>query len=142
MGGALIILAMRFDRIPEVLYQIFYSAWNGQAAAGGFMGATVLMAMQQGVARSIFSMRLALGISSIAAAAAKTDSPGRQGMIIMTGALVSTVIVCTMTGLVLGVTGVLGTTAPSGELLTGASLAITAIPHLRWLAETWWLLSA
>lgn len=126
IGGALIILIIKYDRIPEIFGLIFHGAWNGQSAAGGFLGATILMAMQQGVSRSVFSNEAGLGISSIAAAAAKTDCPGRQAMIIMTGALVSTIIVCTMTGLVLGVTDVIGATNESGVLLTGASLAITA----------------
>ncbi len=66
------------------------------------------MTIQMGVARSVFSNEAGLGISTIAAAAAKTDSPGRQAMITMTGALVSTVIICSITGLVLAVTGVHG----------------------------------
>ena len=69
-----------------------------------------MMAIQMGVARSVFSNEAGLGISSMAAAAAKTDSPGRQAMITMTGALISTVIVCTVTGLVLAVTNVIGAT--------------------------------
>ena len=79
-----------------------------------------------GVARSVFSNEAGLGISSISAAAAKTDSPGRQGMITMTGALISTVIVCSVTGLVLAVTNVLGQTTETGHTLTGASMAIKA----------------
>lgn len=126
VGGALLILIIQFDRIPEVIGLIFHSAWNGQSAVGGVMGTTILMAIQQGVARSIFSNEAGLGISSIAAAAAKTDSPGRQGMIIMVGALFSTIIVCTMTGLVFGVTGVIGSVNQFGEPLIGAALAITA----------------
>jgi len=105
---------------------IVRSAWHGQAAVGGFLGSTMIMALQMGVARSIFSNEAGLGISSIASAAAKTDSPGRQALINMTGALISTVIVCTMTGLVLAVTGVMGQTSASGEMLNGATLAIAA----------------
>lgn len=124
--AGLYILGVNFDRIPTAFSQIFYSAWNGQAASGGFLGATVMMAIQMGVARSVFSNEAGLGISSLAAAAAKTDSPGRQAMITMTGALLSTVIVCTMTALVICVTGVMGTTSPSGQMLNGAALAISA----------------
>lgn len=123
--GGLVIIVIHFDRIPAAFETIFYSAFNGQAAIGGFAGATVLMAMQIGVARSIFSNEAGLGISSMAAAAAITDSPGRQAMITMTGALLSTVIVCTITGLVLAVTGVLGTT-DNGQLVTGVVLAMRA----------------
>jgi AGCS family alanine or glycine:cation symporter len=77
-----------------------------------------------GVSRSVFSNEAGLGVSSIAAAAAKTDSPGRQGMITMTGALLSTVIVCTVTGLVLAVTGVLDRADLEGH--NGATIAIEA----------------
>lgn len=126
VGASVFILAVNVARIPDAFIHIFHSAWNGQSAAGGFLGATTMMAIQMGVARSVFSNEAGLGISAIAAAAAKTDNPGRQAMITMTGALVSTVIVCTMTGLVLAVTDVIGMTSPSGEALNGASLAIAA----------------
>lgn len=122
IGGGLIILAIHADKIPEALAMILSSAFNGQAAAGGFLGASVMTAIQMGVSRSVFSNEAGLGISSIAAAAAKTDNPGRQALVTMTGALISTVIVCSITGLVLAVTGVLS----GQEQITGASLAIKA----------------
>ncbi|MBA3720994.1 MAG: sodium:alanine symporter family protein [Parachlamydiaceae bacterium] len=124
--AAIYILLVNITNVPAAFMHIIHSAWNGQAASGGFLGASVMMAVQMGVARSVFSNEAGLGISSVAAAAAKTDSPGRQAMITMTGALMSTVIVCTMTGLVLAVTGVVGTTNDSGQVLNGASLAIAA----------------
>jgi AGCS family alanine or glycine:cation symporter len=124
--AGVIILLLNLEHIPQAFMSIIHNAWSGQAASGGFLGATIMMAIQMGVARSVFSNEAGLGISSIAAAAAKTDNPGRQAMITMTGALISTVIVCTMTGLVLAVTGVIGTYSPSGEVLNGASLAIAA----------------
>lgn len=124
--AGLIILTIHFDKIPDALMTILYSAFHGQAAAGGFAGATVMMAIQMGVSRSVFSNEAGLGISTIAAAAAKTDSPGRQAMISMTGALMSTVVVCSVTGLVLAVTGTLGQFNEYGEPLTGASQAIRA----------------
>lgn len=124
--AGLFIVAVNIVHVPEALMLIFKSAWTGQAASGGFMGATIMMAIQMGAARSVFSNEAGLGISSVAAAAAKTDNPGRQAMITMTGALISTVIVCTMTGLVLAVTGVVGTTTESGQVLNGAALAIAA----------------
>jgi len=124
--GGLIIIAMHYDKVPAAFSLMISSAFQGHAAAGGFMGATVMMAIQSGVTRSVFSNEAGLGISAIAAAAAKTDSPGRQAMITMTGALMSTIIVCTITGLVLGVTNILGQTADNGKMLTGASMAIEA----------------
>ena len=126
MACGLIIVVMHFDKIPEAFGLILTSAFSGQAATGGFLGASVMMAIQSGVARSVFSNEAGLGISSIAAAAAKTDSPGRQGMITMTGALISTVLVCTVTGLVLAVTGVHGATDETGEALNGAGMAFAA----------------
>lgn len=84
-----------------------------------------MMAVRIGVAHSIFSNEAGLGISTIAAAAAKTDSPARQALITMTGALISTIFVCTITGLVLAVTGVLGQEV-DGVLLNGAAMAIHA----------------
>jgi len=126
MGAGLIIIGMHIDKVPAAFLKILTSAFEGQAATGGFLGATVMMAIQMGVSRSVFSNEAGLGISSIAAAAAKTDCPGRQAMITMTGALMSTVIVCSVTGLVLAVTDVLGQTTASGKPLTGASMAIQA----------------
>jgi alanine or glycine:cation symporter, AGCS family len=124
--GAMIILVIHYAHIPAAFGLIFSSAWHGQAAVGGFAGATVMVAIQLGVSRSVFSNEAGLGISSIAAAAARTDSPGRQAMITMTGALLSTIIVCTMTGLVLAVTGVHGQLSDSGTPLSGATMAIAA----------------
>lgn len=125
VGGSVIIL-YHYSLVPQALALIFHSAFYGQAAVGGVAGASVMLAIQLGVSRSIFSNEAGLGISSIAAAAAKTDSPGRQAMITMTGALLSTGVICTITGLVIAVTGVLGKTNAEGKLLNGASLAIEA----------------
>ena len=128
--GGLIIIGLHYEKIPSVFFQIMQSAFYGQAAFGGFAGASMMMGMQRGVAGSIFSNEAGLGISSMAAAAAKTDSPGRQAMITMTGALLSTVIVCSITGFVLAVTGVVGQTTESGELITGVALAMRAFDTL------------
>lgn len=126
MAGGLFILVTHADLIPEAFLLIISSAFSGQAAVGGFAGSTVMLAIQMGVSRSVFSNEAGLGISSIAAASAKTDSPGRQAMINMTGALISTVVVCTVTGLVLAVTGLHGATNDNGAVLTGAPMAIKA----------------
>jgi AGCS family alanine or glycine:cation symporter len=134
-AGALFIISIHYDRIPEAFMLIIHSAWNGQAAAGGFLGSTMMLAIQMGVARSVFSNEAGLGISSVAAAAARTDSPGRQAMITMTGALISTVIVCTMTGLVLAVTDVIGSLSEAGDVLNGAPLAIAAFKTHIWGGE-------
>lgn len=124
--AGLAIVAMHLDKVPEAFALIISSAFSGQAAAGAFAGSTAMMAVQWGVSRSVFSNEAGLGISSIAAAAAKTDSAPRQAMITMTGALISTVIVCTITGLVLAVTQVIGMANQAGQQLNGASMAIEA----------------
>jgi AGCS family alanine or glycine:cation symporter len=126
IAAGLVIIALHIDRLPEVIYTIFASAFSGQAAFGGFAGSSILIAMQMGVARGIISTEAGLGISSMAAAAAKTDCPARQAMITMTGALISTVIVCSITGFVLGIAGVQGKTDQFGAQLNGTAMAIEA----------------
>lgn len=126
IAAALYIIVVHVDALPSAISLIVTSAFQGQSAFGGFAGASVMMAIQMGVSRSIVSNEAGLGISTMAAAAAKTDSPGRQAMITMTGALLSTLVVCTMTGLVIAVTSVLGTTDSSGKVLSGASMVIAA----------------
>jgi alanine or glycine:cation symporter, AGCS family len=123
--GSLIIITLRFDAIPHAIEQIFSTAFTGQAALGGFAGSTIMMAIQMGVARGVFSNESGLGTSPIAAAAAKTDLPGRQALISMTGAFLSTVV-CTFTGLAIAVTHVLGVITPEGTLLNGVPLTIAA----------------
>lgn len=123
--GGLLILIMHYDQIPGALSQIISSAFTGQAAVGGFAGSTIMMAMQLGIARGAFTTEAGLGISSIACAAARTDSPVRFALINMTGALF-VVLTCTITGLVIAVTGVLGAYDGDGQLLSGAAMAITA----------------
>jgi AGCS family alanine or glycine:cation symporter len=125
IAGSLIILALRIKDIPEALSQIFTTAFTGQAAMGGFAGSTIMLAIQMGVARGVFSNESGLGSAPIAAAAAKTDLPGRQALISMTGAFLSTVV-CTFTGLAIAVTHVVGTFDSQGKALTGAPLTISA----------------
>ncbi len=124
--GALIVLGYHFERLPLALWRIFHSAFTGQAAFGGFVGATVLIGLQVGVSRGLMTSESGLGTASIAAAAAKTDVPGRQAMVSMTGSFISTIVMCTLTGLVLSVTEVFGTMGPDGKLVTGAALTLTA----------------
>jgi AGCS family alanine or glycine:cation symporter len=123
--GGLLIIAMNYQLVPAALTQILSSAFTGQAALGGFAGSTLMMAVQLGIARGAFTTEAGLGISSIACAAARTDSPVRFALINMTGALL-VVITCTVTGLVIAVTGVLGAYDADGNVLAGAAMAITA----------------
>lgn len=103
--GSAIILILNASVIPAAIALVVKSAFTPVAAAGGFLGATVKQAIQNGVARGVFSNESGLGSAPIAAAAAKTKSCVRQGLISMTGTFIDTIIVCTMTGLVLIVTG-------------------------------------
>ncbi len=131
--GSVAILVLRFDAIPAAFERIFTTAFTGQAAVGGFAGSTIMMAIQMGVSRGVFSNESGLGTAPIAAAAAKTDLPGRQALISMTGAFLSTVV-CTFTGLAIAVTHVLGQFGSSGRVLNGVPLTIaafeTALPHV------------
>ncbi len=122
----LIILFVHADRIPSALDLILTSAFTGHAAFGGFAGATMLMACQYGAARGIFSNESGLGTAPIAAAAARTDAPSRQALVSMTGTFLDTIIVCSITGLVIAVTGVLGEVDASGKVLTGVSMTMVA----------------
>ncbi len=101
-----VILVLNADKVPAAIALIVASAFNPQAALGGVLGLTVMKAIQAGVARGIFSNESGLGSAPIAAAAAQTKEPVRQGLISMTGTFLDTIIVCSMTGLVLVITGV------------------------------------
>lgn len=126
IAGALAILIVHYQYIPGAFVTIFESAFSGQAAFGGFMGAGVVLAIQVGVSRGLMTSEAGLGTASIAAAAAKTDLPGRQALVSMTGCFLATIIMCSATGLVLAVTDVFGNIGPNGKLLNGASLTLAA----------------
>lgn len=101
-----VILAVNYDKIPEAIALVINSAFHPVAATGGFLGATVAAAIQYGFARGVFSNEAGLGSAPIAAAAAKTKSPGEQGLISMTGTFIDSIIICMLTGLTLIITGV------------------------------------
>ncbi len=126
IGGASLVLIMRYDLIPQVIMNIFSTAFTGQAAVGGFAGSTIILAIQVGVSRGLMTSEAGLGTASIAASAAQTDVPGRQALVSMTGCFLATIVMCTFTGLVLGVTGVQGSYDADGKLLTGASMTVAA----------------
>jgi len=126
IAGAGAILIAHIGRVPEALWMIIDSAFNGQAAIGGFLGAGVVLAIQVGVSRGLMTSEAGLGTASIAAAAAKTDFPGRQALVSMTGCFLATIVMCSTTGLVLAVTDVFGTFDAEGKLLNGASLTLAA----------------
>jgi len=114
------LILAHLGEIPAALALIIDSAFTGTAATGGFAGATVMMAMKNGIARGVFSNESGLGSAPIAAAAAKTNEPAEQGLVSMTGTFIDTIIICSMTGLVLVLTGAWqGDTA--GAAMTGAA---------------------
>ena len=100
------VLVFYADALPGAIKLVIDGAFNGTAAAGGFAGAGIMLAMRSGIARGIYSNESGLGSAPIVAAAAKTKWPAEQGLVSMTGTFIDTIIICTMTGLSLIVTGV------------------------------------
>jgi len=101
---ALIILICNITKIPGAIVEIVQGAFGIRAAAGGALGA-MMIAMQKGIARGIFSNEAGLGSAPIAAAAAQVEEPARQGLISMMGTVIDTLVICTMTGLCIVITG-------------------------------------
>ena len=101
--GIMIVFA---DQVPAAIATVLNSAFTPTAAQGGLLGATVMLAMRSGVARGVFSNESGLGSAPIVAAAAKTKWAAEQGLVSMTGTFIDTIIICTLTGLSLVVSGV------------------------------------
>jgi len=145
MGGGIVILLIHITDVPAAIVTIIKSAFTPVSAAGGFAGSTVWLAMLWGVKRGIFSNEAGLGSAPIAHAAAKTNDPVRQGTVAMLGTFIDTILICSVTGLVIVVTGawtsgdngaVLSTTAFNkglpgvGEHIVSLGLAIFAYTTL------------
>lgn len=124
--AVLFVLAVNFSALPGALMMIITSAFTPTAATGGFIGATVMMGIQRGVARGIFSNEAGLGTAGIAQAAGATRDPVFSGMIGMMGTFIDTIVICTMTALAIMVTGV-WTSGESGAALSAAAFE-TAMP--------------
>lgn len=124
VGSSILILVLNYDQIIPAFELIFHHAFNPVSAAGGFSGVVVAQAMQHGVSKGIFSNEAGLGTIALIAGNAKTTHPVKQALVAMTGTFIVTIVVCTMTGLVLIVTGFWD---PSGGLLSG----ITHDPNLE-----------
>ncbi|AGA90260.1 amino acid carrier protein [Thioflavicoccus mobilis 8321] len=120
IGGGLVVLLANLGEIPHAIQQIVQFAFTPAAGLGGFAGAGVMLAIQMGVARGIFSNEAGLGSAPMAHASARNDDPVAQGTVGMLGTFIDTLIVCTITGLVIMVSGVWS----SGE--TGAALSSAA----------------
>jgi Na+/alanine symporter len=128
VAGALFIIFWNYDKILDSFYLIFKHAFTPTAATGGFAGATVLYAITWGVRRAAFSNEAGLGSAPIAHAAAKTKEPVREGLVAMMGPLVDTLVICTMTALVIIITGEWMGKADSSILTKNAFNA--GIPYL------------
>jgi len=119
VGCGLTIILLNLDKLPAAFGEIFGQAFTGTAAAGGFLGMVI-----KGVARGVFSNEAGLGSAPIAHAAAKTTDPVKQGNIAMLGTFIDTIIVCSITGLVIVISG-LWQGGPNGAALTSQAFAQT-----------------
>ncbi len=129
--GTLGVIFFNMGRIPQGLGAIIVMAFAPEAMTGGFLGNLTVTAslslsksIRMGVSRGVFSNEAGLGAAGITAAATDTEDYVRQGYISMTGVFLDTMIICLLTGLAFITSGLLGTTAPSGELLNGTELTI------------------
>lgn len=116
---ALIILITNITAVPAAIVTIVKSAFTGSALAGGAMG-TMIMAMQKGIQRGIFSNESGLGSAPIAAAATQTKESVRQGLVSMTGTFIDTIVICSMTGLSIVITGTWNTGLEGVAITTAA----------------------
>ncbi|WP_417220787.1 alanine/glycine:cation symporter family protein [Arthrobacter sp.] len=128
--GALYILLVNIGQLPEALGLIFSDAFTGTSAIGGFAGSAIIIAVQFGVARGLFSNESGLGSAPIAAAAAQTTHPVRQGLVSMTQTFIDTIIVVSFTGLVIVTTGAWKEVDPeTGEQISAALMTGEAFTH-------------
>jgi len=127
--GGIIVIFGNITAVPAAIVTMFKLAFSPAAAAGGFAGTmttSILGAARFGVARGVFSNEAGMGSAAITAASATTDNPVRQGYINMTGTFFDTLVICTVTGLAICSSGVLGTVGADGKLISGSALTILA----------------
>lgn len=140
IAAGLLCIALNFENVPHGLYLIFMMAFDPAAVEGGVVGTitvSVMNAVRFGVARGCFSNEAGLGSAAISAAASTTDDPARQGYVSMTGTFIDTIIVCTITGLTIASSGVLGTVGPDGKPLAGVELTMAAFSTHIGTAGSW-----
>lgn len=140
IAAGLFCIALNFENVPHGLYLIFMMAFDPVAVEGGVVGTitvSVMNAVRFGVARGCFSNEAGLGSAAISAAASTTDDPARQGYVSMTGTFIDTIIVCTITGLTIASSGVLGTVGPDGKPLAGVELTMAAFSTHIGTAGSW-----
>ncbi|WP_407857404.1 alanine/glycine:cation symporter family protein [Enterococcus hailinensis] len=129
VGLCLFMIILNITKLPMVIVEIVQSAFGLRAASGGALGA-MMIAMQKGIARGIFSNESGLGSAPIAAAAAQSKEPVRQGLVSMTGTFIDTLIVCNMTGMAIILTGAWETG------LDGSAVTIYAFSKALPLSQT------
>ena len=125
----IVVIICNITSLPSAILLMLKCAFSPTAVTGGVLGtitSSLMASMRWGVARGVFSNEAGMGSAAITAAAATTDDPVRQGYINMTGTFFDTIVICTVTGLSICCTGVLGTTDAAGELITGSNLTIAA----------------
>jgi AGCS family alanine or glycine:cation symporter len=128
--GCIVILVLNGSYVWPAIKLIVVSAFNPSAAGGGFVGATVMMAMRYGIARGLFSNESGMGSAPIVAAAAQTRNPVRQALVSSTGTFWDTVVICAMTGIVL-VSSIMAypdISYADGAMLT--KMAFSKIPYI------------
>ncbi len=138
--GGLIVIFGNIGNVPAGLAQIFQMAFSVKAVAGGVGGtivASMMSGMRYGIARGVFSNEAGMGSAAITAASATTDNPVRQGYINMTGTFWDTIVVCTITGLCIASSGVLGMTDAAGKAIEGSELTIEAFKTVLGPAGGW-----
>ena len=127
--AGIIVIIGNIQNVPAGVVMIFRMAFSPQSVAGGVAGtmtASMMNAMRYGVARGVFSNEAGMGSAAITASAASTNTPVGQAYINMTGTFWDTIVVCTITGLCIASSGVLGSVDANGEYVTGAALTILA----------------
>ena len=128
LAGGLAVILANLPALPEAVVTMFRAAFSSQAAAGGIAGVTVsaLTAARYGIARGCYSNEAGMGSAAISAAAADGTHPVQQGYMAMTAPVIDTLILCTVTGLAVCTSGVLGTVDAAGVPVTGAQLTMLA----------------
>lgn len=126
VASVLIIIFNNLELVPQAFAMIFHDGFSGSAAAGGFTGSVVAQAIRFGVARGVFSNEAGLGSAPIAHGAAQTEEPVREGLVAMLGPFIDTLVICTMTGLAIIMTGAYTMVGPAGATLSGSDLTAKA----------------
>jgi len=127
--SGLVVICLNYKNIPAGLGTIFSMAFGGRAVAGGIAGAitaSMMNSIKFGVARGVFSNEAGLGSAAITASSVSTDNHVEQGFINMCGTFIDTIIVCTITGLAIASSGVLGSVDDKGDFVSGSNLTISA----------------